>query len=193
MNSMRRIIIVGSSGSGKSTLAMRLSAVLSIPHIEIDALHWKPNWVESSTDELRRKVDAATRDGPWVMSGNYLQIKDLTWTRADTIVFLDYPMSIVFPRVVWRTFWRWWNKELLWGTNRETLAKQFLTTDSILLWVINTWRKYRRDLPKRLCEAKAQGKTALRFRTSEQALRWVRTLVQETLRPPFDTKPKRTS
>lgn len=175
---MHRIIIIGSSGSGKSTLAMRVGEILSIPHIELDALHWKPNWVESATDELRLKVDRATCDGPWVMSGNYLKIKDLTWTRAETLVFLDYPMSVVFPRVVKRTFARWWNQELLWGSNRETLAKQFFTRDSILLWVINTWRKYRRDLPRHLREAKTQGKRVLRFRSHEQAEEWLKQLAR---------------
>ena len=38
---MRRIIIIGSSGSGKSTLAERAGEILSIPHIELDAIHWK--------------------------------------------------------------------------------------------------------------------------------------------------------
>lgn len=185
---MRRIIIIGSSGSGKSTLAERAGEILSIPHIELDAIHWQPNWVESSHEDFRVKVEAATRDGPWTMSGNYLRAKDITWARADTIVFLDYPMSIVFPRVVRRTFRRWWNNELLWGNNRETLAKQFFTTDSIFLWVINTWRRYRRDLPKHLHEAKAQGKTTFRFKSPRQAEAWLKHLARrETSLPTVDT------
>ncbi len=34
----RRILVAGTSGAGKTTVARRVAAVLSIPHIEIDAL-----------------------------------------------------------------------------------------------------------------------------------------------------------
>ncbi|WP_242038993.1 ATP-binding cassette domain-containing protein [Anabaena lutea] len=39
---MQRISIIGSSGSGKTTLAKQISQRLSIPHIELDYLHWEP-------------------------------------------------------------------------------------------------------------------------------------------------------
>ncbi len=42
---MRRIVVIGTSGSGKTTLARELAGRLNVPHIELDALHWKPNWV----------------------------------------------------------------------------------------------------------------------------------------------------
>ena len=41
---MRRVVVVGCSGAGKSTLATRIADVLGAPHIELDALHWGPDW-----------------------------------------------------------------------------------------------------------------------------------------------------
>ncbi len=41
----QRIAIVGTTGSGKTTLAQQLSQRINVPHIELDALHWEPNWV----------------------------------------------------------------------------------------------------------------------------------------------------
>jgi adenylate kinase family enzyme len=39
-----RILVVGSSCSGKTTFARALAGILGRPHIELDALHWGPNW-----------------------------------------------------------------------------------------------------------------------------------------------------
>lgn len=35
----RRVVILGTSGSGKSTLARKLTQVLNVPRIELDALY----------------------------------------------------------------------------------------------------------------------------------------------------------
>ena len=51
---MKKVIVVSSTGSGKSTLSKGLSALLSIPHIQLDALFWKPNWGEAGEASGRR-------------------------------------------------------------------------------------------------------------------------------------------
>ena len=43
---LARVVVVGTSGSGKTTLASRLAEILSVPHIELDALHWEAHWQE---------------------------------------------------------------------------------------------------------------------------------------------------
>ncbi len=43
---MQRILVMGSSGSGKSTFARRLSEITNIPAVSLDALFWKPGWIE---------------------------------------------------------------------------------------------------------------------------------------------------
>ncbi len=56
-----RISVIGTSGSGKTTLARKISQRLAIPHIELDYLYWKPNWVEVSEEIFRQRVaDALT-------------------------------------------------------------------------------------------------------------------------------------
>ena len=52
---MQRVLVMGSSGSGKSTFARRLSAMTGIPTVSIDALFWKPGWIESGRDEFERR------------------------------------------------------------------------------------------------------------------------------------------
>jgi adenylate kinase family enzyme len=171
---MRRIVVLGTSGSGKSTFARALSQRLGISHIELDALHWEPNWVEAPRPVFRQRIDAATRGDGWVVDGNYTgSVRDLIWPRADTIIWLDYSMTITSLRVIRRTFRRWWSAELLWGNNRERLRDQFLSKDSLFLWVVQSWRKHRRDYPRLLRVEADAGKQILRFRGPGHAERWL--------------------
>lgn len=71
-----RITIVGVSGSGKTTTALRLSQILNIPHIELDALHWLPNWVMIETGAFRQLVSQALSGPAWVADGNYSKARD---------------------------------------------------------------------------------------------------------------------
>ena len=56
---MQRILVMGSSGSGKSTFAQRLADIAGIPMVSLDALYWKPGWIESDAAELLAKLQAA--------------------------------------------------------------------------------------------------------------------------------------
>ena len=49
---MKRISVVGSSGSGKTTVARRIAEALDAPHVELDELHWGPDWAAASAAEL---------------------------------------------------------------------------------------------------------------------------------------------
>ena len=68
---MQRVLVMGSSGSGKSTFARRLSALTGIPTVSIDALFWKPGWVESDKDDFERRMIEVAREPRWIMDGNY--------------------------------------------------------------------------------------------------------------------------
>ena len=171
---MQRIVILGTSGSGKTTLARELARRLSLPHIELDALHWEPNWTQAPRPIFRGRVAQAVAQDRWVLDGNYRSASDIVWPRADTIVWLDYSMSVVFTRVFIRTMQRCWTGQELWSGNRERFWTQFFTVnDSIFAWVITSWRRHRRDYPKALRVYAVRGTRIIRLRTPSQTQRWL--------------------
>lgn len=168
---MRRVVVVGTSGSGKTTLARQLAARLGVPHIELDALYWGPNW--TPRDDFAQRVQSAISKGDWVVDGGYAAIRHIVWPPADTIVWLDFPMRVVFMQVLRRSLIRGWRGEMLWGGCRESVWKQFCTRESILLWVIQTWRLRRNRYPKLLRAAQREGKRIVRLRSRQDADAWL--------------------
>ena len=100
---VQRLVIVGVEGSGKTTLARHLAERLSLPHVELDALYWDANWTRVSPHLFRERVAQTLDAERWVTDGNYDAVRDLVWGRADTVVWLDYPLRVIVPRLVWRS------------------------------------------------------------------------------------------
>ncbi len=142
---MRRVMVVGTSCSGKTTLARRLAEALGAPHVELDALHWGPDWTERPLPEFREAVRACVSGDRWVIDGNYRKVRDLILARATDAVWLNYPFSRVLVRSVGRTARRVFTGEELFGGNRETFVSAFLSRYSIPWWVVRTHRRRRRE------------------------------------------------
>ena len=136
--------MIGPTGSGKTTFARALAAKLGVPHIELDALFWRPGWMMSSADELRSKVEPALSHDGWVVDGNYSgKLGTLVLDHADEIVWLDLPLRRTWPRLLRRTVRRLYTRELICGANRESFRQAFLSRDSILLYSLRTYRRTR--------------------------------------------------
>jgi adenylate kinase family enzyme len=140
----RRIVVWGVTGSGKTTLARNLSAAMGLTRIELDAIFWKPGWVESPDDEFRAKlqalVDGAT-DG-WVLDGSYSRVSDIYLAEADTLLWIHLPWRTTFRRLLWRTVSRAWTREPLYyeGGPQESWRLSFFDRNSILWWSVRDHR-----------------------------------------------------
>ena len=147
-SAMRRVTVVGPSGSGKSTLGARLAAALRVPYIELDALYWKPGWVESPDEEFIPRLHSLAAGDGWVAAGGYWRQTSATlWPRADTVVWLDLPLAQTLSRLMRRCWRRWRTREVLWGTNVERLWPQFKLWDgdaSLFGYTLRTHRSKRR-------------------------------------------------
>ena len=144
----QRISIVGTTGSGKTTLAKQVAQNNQIPHIELDALFWEPNWTIAAPQVFRQRVSEALEGDCWVADGNYSVVRDIVWGQADTVVFLDYSFWLIMGRLWRRTWQRSLTQEALWNGNRETIRKAFFSQDSILLWMLKTYSKNRKRYPE---------------------------------------------
>lgn len=67
---MWRILVVGSGGAGKSMLARKLSKILRLPLINLDARYWRPGWVQTGKDERKQIVSELIKRDRWVIDGN---------------------------------------------------------------------------------------------------------------------------
>jgi adenylate kinase family enzyme len=170
----RRILVIGTTGSGKTTVAGRLARARGLPHIELDALHWEPNWQEAETAVFQRRVRTALDAAPdgWVVDGNYFtKVEPITTAAADTLVFLDLPLPLVLGRLVRRTIRRWRTREELWSGNREHLRALF-TRDSLLLWALRSHRRNRSRFRQRIDDG-GPWRASVRLRTPRQVRRFL--------------------
>ncbi len=140
-----RVAVVGSSGSGKSAFAARLAQRLAIPHVELDAIAWRPGWVLLSKSDpaafIRLVQDAAAADS-WVADGNYSLVQPLILARATHLVWLDYGRSVIMPRVLKRSFLRALSPRELWpGTGNREDFRRWLRPDHPIRW---TWDNHAR-------------------------------------------------
>jgi adenylate kinase family enzyme len=119
---MQRVSVVGPSGSGKSTVAARVSSSLGLPRLELDAVHWQPNWTPLDTETFRARVEEFTDGDRWVVDGNYSKVRDMVTARADTVIWLRHNRWVVMRRLVWRSIRRVTSQRPLWNGNTERLS-----------------------------------------------------------------------
>jgi adenylate kinase family enzyme len=176
---MKRISVVGSSGSGKTTVARRLATALAVPYIELDALHWGPNWTGATGPELSEKIAAATAGDTWVVDGNYWsKVGHQVWTKADTVVWVSPPRWRTIWRVLARTARRAASGQELWSGNRErwTGLMFWRGEESIVWWAWTTYGRTQERYATAMADPKWHHLTFHRLRTRREVERFFATL-----------------
>jgi adenylate kinase family enzyme len=167
---MKRICVIGTSGSGKTTLGKALAQHLRLPFIDSDSFYWQASWQPTSQAVLQEKIFAATSGQAWVFDGNYLSLRHFVWQRADTVVWLDFSLSVVLGRVCWRNTCRIIRREQLWNDNRENWRRAWSG-------VLHTWSTHqgkRSNYPEFLTEF--PHLQIVHLRSSRQAKRWLKAI-----------------
>jgi adenylate kinase family enzyme len=167
---MRRVSVIASaSGNGKTTVGEALAARLGVRFVELDALVHGPNWTEISDEGLRELVEPIIAGDGWVIDGSYYRkIGTLVLDAADTVVWLDLPLSVWLPRLLRRTFHRMRGKETLWNENKESWRDAFWGRESLVGYALGSHFRSRRELPSRLA-----GYRVIRLRTQAEIDRFL--------------------
>lgn len=174
----RHIVIIGSTSSGKSTLAKQLADRFGYSFIDLDALHWEPNWTEAPLEVFRERVETAIQAPAWVVAGNYHVVRDIIWPQAEVIIWLDYSLPRIFWQLTRRTFTRWWKHELLWGTNYENLITHFKlwSEESLYHWLFKTYWRRKHEYPETLALPEHQHLKVIRFESPRETDEWLKQL-----------------
>lgn len=172
----RRITVIGTTGSGKTVFAQRLAQQLGIPHVEQDAIHWGPDWTPVPLQEFRERTSQSLSGQAWTTDGNYSKVRDIVWGRADTVVWLDYPLLLILWRLVRRTLRRSLTGEVLWNGNQERLSQALFSRDSIILWALRTYGRRRREYPELFQQPENAHLQVVHLHSPGQARQWLQSI-----------------
>jgi predicted kinase len=169
-----RILILGRTGSGKTTLGRELAAALKVPHVELDALYFGPDLTTVPLQVLRERTSKAIAGDRWVTDGNKSAVRDLVWPRADTVVWLDYPLAVSLWRLARRALWRTsaLKKQAATSGSSRSLASQLLSATTGVLAALRSHRGQRRHYPKMLAEPANHHLAVVRLRSPQATRRW---------------------
>ncbi len=178
MTSLRgceRILILGRTGSGKTTLARQLAAALGVPHVELDSLYFGPDFSTSPLPVLRERTSAAIAGDRWVMDGNKRAVRDLVWPRADTIIWLDYPVYLT----LWRLAKRARRRTSALGAHASQTGRmrdlpgQLLAAASGVLTALRSHRGQRREYPRLFAQPANQHLAVARLGSPRATRQWI--------------------
>jgi adenylate kinase family enzyme len=170
-----RVLVAGVSGAGKSTLADTIAGITGAPRIEIDSLFHGPGWVPRP--QFVAEVTALAGQDAWVIEWQYSAVRPLLVERAEMMVWLDLPTSVVMWRVIRRTIRRRIKHIELWNGNYEPPLHTFFTNpDHIVRWAWRTRNQCRDQIHDAV--ATTPHVTLVRLRSRHQVNRWVTRAVQ---------------
>lgn len=167
----QRVLFHGVTGSGKTSAAHAYAVAAGVPAFSADDdLGWLPAWTgRPLEDQYRIAADIAAQDR-WVLDSAYSSWRHLIVTRAELIVFLDYPRWLSLGRLVRRTLRRVVTKELICNGNTETLRRA-LAKDSIIRWHFKTFSR-KKDAINQIIEDPSMP-PVLTFRRPRDLHTWI--------------------
>ncbi|MGN6576812.1 MAG: hypothetical protein ACTHKG_14115, partial [Nocardioides sp.] len=175
-----RVLVLGRTGSGKTTLARELAGALGVPHTELDALYFGPGFEKAPLPVLRDRTREAVAGGRWVTDGNKSAVRDIVWPRADTVVWLDYPLVVSLWRLGRRALWRTsvLRAEASGGADGSggssgSLPRQLVAAASGVLVALRSHAGQRRRYPRMFAQPEHRHLAVVRLRSPRATRRWL--------------------
>jgi len=137
----------------------------------MDAMYHGPNW--QPLDTFEDDVAAVVATQAWVFdSHGYAQVRDLMWSRADTVVWLDYSRRVVMTRVLERSARRAFTGEPIFNGNVESF-RDWLDPEHPVQWAWTQYQHRRSDLRARFASPLYADRRKVRLADPSAAVRWL--------------------
>lgn len=185
LRDLARINVVGTSGAGKSTFSRQLAEILQAPHVEMDALFWRPHWQQAPEADFLAALQTALAGPRWVLDGNHTRSIPVKWAAVEAVIWLDYPFAVTLLQAVGRALQRSRSRQELWpGTgNRESFRRSFFSRDSIILWAIGTFARTRRHYRSLMADPRYGHIRFIRLRSRRETAAFLAGLAPDRPRP----------
>jgi adenylate kinase family enzyme len=170
--SFKRVLVIGPASSGKTTLAEKISDVGGLPRIELDLLRYKRDWQEVPIAEFREHVAAVVQTNYWIIDGNYSAVREMTWKRADLVLWLDYSLATVLYRLLIRTVRRLVTMTDVGNENREQLRRLF-GRRSIISWAVRSHSPLRKEYEIAIAALPSNIPYIVRHRSPRETRAWL--------------------
>jgi hypothetical protein len=147
--------------------------------VELDALYFAPDFSTPSLSVLRERTSAAIACDRWVTDGNKSAVRDLVWPRADTIIWLDYPLMVSLWRLGRRAMKRTWNlhSQAAEAGERKRLPRQLLSAAKGVLSALQSHIGQRREFPRMFAAPENQHLMVARLRSPRATRLWLARVV----------------
>ncbi|MBM3856904.1 MAG: DNA topology modulation protein [Verrucomicrobia bacterium] len=97
-------MIFGRPGSGKSTFALALSQKTGLPLHHLDKHFFEANWIERNYQEFLSIQRTFVESDAWIVDGNSTKSLEMRYSKADLVLYFNYPRWICYWRIVQRLF-----------------------------------------------------------------------------------------
>ena len=120
-----KVWVLGGPGCGKTTFAQELAAMSGARHVELDELFWRENWKVAKSTDFIGQLETFLAEPDWIVDGRFPEAVDRFLHLAEIVIWLDPPMAVAWPRLLYRTIARWLTRAELWAGNRESFISVF--------------------------------------------------------------------
>ncbi|MEU9088383.1 adenylate kinase [Streptomyces sp. NPDC048357] len=168
---MRKIALFGQPATGKSTLARWLATEFGYPHTDLDDLLFTDDG-PLPLEEFRRQAQEVTQHDEWIVEGNFSKLADVVWHRADTLIWLDFPLAIVVYRIIRRSLHQLAGREDSAQASRLTWNQAFFKRRSLLRTAIRKYRNNRPRYAEQVAETARLGVEVVTLRSPRAVNRW---------------------
>ena len=152
-------MIIGPAGAGKSELSKKINKITKLPLYHLDNIFWNSDKTHLSPEEFDLKLKEILETDEWIIDGNYSRTYEMRIEKADTIIFLNYPLEVCLDGV---------NSRI--GKQRDDLPwieEEF--DPEFKKWIIN-WFKDELPKTKEILEKYKENKNVVILESREEAI-----------------------